>query len=133
MLLIAEDDPDDQFLIQRAVADVCPPQTQMQFVEDGIMLLDFLHRKAQASVKPNLIMLDLNMPRKDGREVLREIKSDPELSQIPVVILTTSNIEDDVQYCHGFGIARYYSKPGSIAELRKIMGEICADYVCPGC
>ena len=127
-MLIAEDDPDDQLLIRIVVKEVCPPQTQMQFVEDGIMLLDFLQQKAETLIKPKLIMLDLNMPRKDGREALREIKRDPELAQIPIVILTTSNMEEDILYCQRLGIASYYQKPGSITELRAIMGEVCDCY-----
>jgi len=129
MFLIAEDDPDDQFLIQSVADEVCHTDFQMHFVWDGIELLDFLHKKIDHHPRPSLIMLDLNMPRKDGREALKEIKMHPELASISMVILTTSSREDDFLYCQSFGIEGYYRKPGSIYELREIIGKLCNDYL----
>lgn len=126
--LIAEDDPDDQFLIQTVAKDICPPEIQMHFVGDGIELLDFLLQDHPKKPRPSLIVLDLNMPRKDGREALKEIRSNPEIWAIPAVVLTTSNIEEDVQYCQQLGIDGYYRKPGTIAELREIIQKLCTDY-----
>lgn len=129
MLLIAEDDPDDQFLIQTVAEEVCPPETLIQFVEDGIELMDFLQQEAIDLAKPSLILLDLNMPRRDGREALKEIKTNPDLAEIPTVILTTSNIEEDLSYCKRFGIAGYFQKPSSVEELREIMGKLCEAFL----
>jgi CheY-like chemotaxis protein len=70
------------------------------------------------------------MPRKDGRTALRELKADPELSSIPVVILTTSNASEDEHFCQRYGVAGYYHKPSSIAEMRSIFGKLCGEYIC---
>jgi CheY-like chemotaxis protein len=129
MFLIAEDDPDDQFIIQTVADEVCPPDVQIRFVENGVELLDFLQEQANDSTRSDLIMLDLNMPRKDGREALKDIKNDPGIANIPTVILTTSNREEDVAYCQSLGIAGYYRKPGSFLELREIIGKLCDEFL----
>lgn len=126
--LFAEDDPDDQFMIRVSAQEACPPEIQMHFVQDGMELMDFLHERIDQSSKPSLIILDLNMPRKDGRVALREIKAHPDLMDIPTVILTTSSAEEDVRYCQSFGIHGYYRKPDSINELRDIMAQLCKQY-----
>jgi len=128
VFLFAEDDPDDQLIIHSVVKEVCPPNLRTHFVEDGIELIDFLQKQQHDSSKPSLIILDLNMPRKDGREALKDIKTNPELADIPTVILTTSNREEDVAYCTSFGIAGYYQKPGPISELRDIIQKLCDDF-----
>jgi two-component system, response regulator len=129
MFLFAEDDPDDQFLIQSVAEEVCPPAVKLQFVGNGIELMNFLYQEANNGSRPSVIVLDLNMPRKDGREALKEIKTDPHLADIPTVILTTSNIEEDVQYCQKYGIAGYFHKPGSVSELREIINKLCERYL----
>ena len=129
LMLVAEDDPDDQELIQYAIEMSCPPGMEAYFVWDGIELMNYLKKIVIGSNKPGLIVLDLNMPRKDGREALREIKADPFLASIPIAVLTTSNAEVDAEYCRRFGVVGYYRKPGSMAELREIVGSLCMDYL----
>jgi CheY-like chemotaxis protein len=129
MILIAEDDPDDQFLIQTVANEVCPQGTQIHFVVDGIELLGFLQEKVTGPDRPELILIDLNLPRKDGREALKEIKSNPELAKIPTVIFTTSSRDEDVDYCRRLSVDGYYRKPGPIAELREIFRRLCADFL----
>src|ERR1044072_6451615 len=99
-LLLAEDDPDDRLLTREAL-EKTRLASDLRCVEDGEELLDYLRRRGKfadpsQSPRPGLILLDLNMPRKDGREALREIKNDPKLRAIPIVILTTSKSDDDV-------------------------------------
>lgn len=96
-ILVAEDDEDDRLLMEEALAEN-RLANDLYFVEDGEELMDFLlHRgnysDPQLAPRPSLILLDLNMPRKDGREAIKEIKSDPNLRQIPIVVLTTSKAE----------------------------------------
>ena len=129
MFLVAEDDPDDQMFIHDVVREVCPPELHLHIVDDGIELLDFLRDRLANSTKPRLIILDLNMPRKNGREALKDIKTNPELVDIPTVILTTSNREEDVEYCSRYGIAGYYRKSGPISEWREIFKKLCDDFL----
>ena len=127
LLLVAEDDPDDQLLIQDAIETVCSPDLNTRFVWDGVELIELL-QKGDGRSKPGLIILDLNMPRKDGRTALREIKADPNLAGIPVVVLTTSVNESDAEFCEQNGIAGYYRKPSSMHELREIIGSLCSKF-----
>src|SRR5262245_29600376 len=97
VILIAEDDADDRVLTKEAF-DESRLLNEVHFVEDGEELLNYLERKSPYAdaPRPNLILLDLNMPKKDGREALKEIKSNPELRRIPVVVMTTSKAEEDI-------------------------------------
>ena len=120
-ILMADDDPDDRLMTQEAFAE-CRLRNPLKFVTDGEELLDYLNRRApydddQAYPMPGLVLLDLNMPRKDGREVLREIKADPRLQSIPVVILTTSKAEEDVVRSYKDGVKSFISKPVTFAAL----------------
>jgi CheY-like chemotaxis protein len=113
--LIAEDDPDDRLLIHEAFEE-SRVSNRINFVEDGVQLMDYLRRQDKftdpaSSPTPDLILLDLNMPRKDGREALAEIKSDPRLRYIPVVVLTTSKAEEDIMRSYDIGAASYITKP----------------------
>jgi CheY-like chemotaxis protein len=126
-LLIAEDDPDDQLLFRDAIEVVCAPTLETRFVWDGFELLNFL--RANPGYQPGLVILDLNMPGKDGRTALQEIKADPNLTNIPVVVLTTSHDETDLQYCLDYGVIEYYSKPGSMGELKEIFRRLCIVYL----
>jgi len=115
VFLMADDDPDDRLLIKEAFQESLITNT-IFFVEDGVELMDYLHRKEKYknpgdSPMPDLILLDLNMPRKDGREALAEIKSDPHLRYIPVVVLTTSKAEEDIMRSYDIGAAGYITKP----------------------
>ncbi len=127
VLLIADDDPDDRLLVQDALAEsrlVNP----LYFVEDGDELLAFLYRRGayagQNTPLPGLILLDLNMPRKDGRQALMEIKNDPELRRIPIVILTTSKAEEDILRSYDLGVNSFIVKPVTFDGLVQVMRTI---------
>ena len=125
-ILMADDDPDDRLLLEEAMeeADV---HANVTFVEDGQELMDYLMTTALAggSIEaPGLILLDLNMPRMDGREALREIKKHPSLCRIPVVILTTSRSEEDVARAYASGANSYITKPVSFDELVDVVRQI---------
>ena len=120
-ILMADDDPDDRMLVRDALQESQSPH-QLTCVEDGEELLDYLrHRGAYSSLDESsrsyLILLDLNMPRKDGRETLREIKADPQLRRIPVVILTTSQAEEDIARSYDLGASSFITKPSDFATL----------------
>ena len=115
VFLMADDDPDDRLLIKEAFQESLITNS-IYFVEDGVELMDYLHHREQFSnseiaPRPDLILLDLNMPRKDGREALAEIKSDQHLRYIPVVVLTTSKAEEDIMRSYDIGAAGYITKP----------------------
>ena len=115
VFLMADDDPDDRLLIKEAFQESLITNS-IYFVEDGVELMDYLHHREQFNnsdhaPRPDLILLDLNMPRKDGREALAEIKSDPHLRYIPVVVLTTSKAEEDIMRSYDIGAAGYITKP----------------------
>jgi CheY-like chemotaxis protein len=115
VFLMADDDPDDRLLIREAFQESLLSNS-IYFVEDGVELMDYLRHQAGFSnpteaPTPDLILLDLNMPRKDGREALAEIKSDPQLRYIPVVVLTTSKAEEDIMRSYDIGAASYITKP----------------------
>ncbi len=114
-ILLADDDPDDRMLTERALKRNRLANS-IKIVEDGEQLMDYLHRRGayadpEKSPRPGLILLDLNMPRKDGREALEEIKSDPSLRRIPVVILTTSEAEQDILRSYDLGVNAFVTKP----------------------
>ncbi len=120
-ILAAEDDPDDCLLVEDAFHE-SGQSNQLIFVQDGITLLEYLrrqgnYREPSDAPRPDLILLDLNMPRKDGRESLAEIKADPELRSIPVVVLTTSSAEEDVLHTYDLGCAGYITKPTSFQDM----------------
>jgi len=124
-LLMADDDEEDRLLAQDALHEA-RLSNNMYFVENGEDLMDFLYHRgrysdAKAFPRPGLILLDLNMPRKDGREALREIKADPDLRRIPVVILTTSKAEEDIVRSYDLGASGYITKPVSFEGLVSIM------------
>jgi CheY-like chemotaxis protein len=121
VILIAEDDPEDCLLIKDAFKEGLL-LNGLRFVEDGEELMDYLRHKGKykdpsSSPRPGIILLDLNMPKKDGREALKEIKSDPDLRGIPVVILTTSKEEEDVLRSYDLGANSYITKPVTFAGL----------------
>lgn len=124
-ILMADDDPDDRLMTQEAFTE-CRVGNPLRFVSDGEELLDYLHRRGeyadeQAYPMPGLILLDLNMPRKDGREVLRDIKGDPRLCGIPVVILTTSKAEEDVLRSYRDGVNSFITKPVTFSALLEVV------------
>ena len=124
-ILMADDDPDDRLMARRALAE-SRPANDVRFVEDGEELMDYLHRRgayagSPRTPRPGLILLDLNMPRKSGREALAEIKSDPALRRIPVVVLTTSRTEVDIIHSYDLGVNSYIVKPVTFAGLVEVM------------
>jgi CheY-like chemotaxis protein len=124
-LLMADDDPDDRMLTRDALQE-SEPSSEIDFVEDGEELLDYLQRRGKYSTLlgkplPDLILLDLNMPKKDGREALIEIKGNPALRKIPVVVLTTSSAEEDVLRSYDLGVNSFIVKPVSFESLVSVM------------
>jgi CheY-like chemotaxis protein len=128
-IVLADDDPDDRQLTEDAFSEN-RLANQLHCVEDGEELMDYLHRRGKfESLRqerlPGLILLDLNMPRKDGREALKEIKADPGLRRIPIVVLTTSKAEEDIIRSYDLGVNSYVTKPvtfKSLVELIKVLG-----------
>lgn len=124
---MADDDPDDCLLIQEALREN-GFSYQLQFVHDGEELLEYLSRHgpdSQPILRPDLLLLDLNMPKLDGREALRRIKSDVRWRSLPVVVLTTSCEEKDVQTCYQLGAASFICKPVSYRGWLEIIGDLC--------
>jgi CheY-like chemotaxis protein len=123
-ILMADDDEDDRDLARDALEGTRLGE-RMEFVSDGQDLIDYLRHDgpyAQAPrPRPSIILLDLNMPRKDGREALAEIKADASLRQIPVVILTTSSDDVDVQNAYALGASSYITKPVTHGKLIEVM------------
>jgi CheY-like chemotaxis protein len=124
-ILMADDDPDDRDLARTAMEE-SRLANELRFVEDGEELIDYLGRRGRYadpkdSPRPGLILLDLNMPRKDGREALREIKRDPALRQIPVVVLTTSKAEEDILRSYDLGANCFITKPVTFEGLVEVV------------
>lgn len=118
-ILIAEDDADDRYLLQAAF-DENGYKDSLCFVENGFEAMDYLKQwksGAEGFKKPRFIMLDLNMPKKDGREVLKEIKNDEELRSIPVIVFSTTNNEQEMKRCYDAGANSYITKPNSFENL----------------
>ena len=127
-LLIADDDPDDRMMTQAALEESYLLNS-LYFVENGQDLMDFLKRRGKytdpaTSPRPDLILLDLNMPRKDGREALMEIKADPDLRAVPIIVLTTSKSEEDILKSYDLGVNCFISKPVLFEELINVMRSI---------
>jgi CheY-like chemotaxis protein len=125
LILMADDDPDDRMLTKEALQE-SRLANDLRFVFDGEELMDYLmHRGAysdpNSAPRPGLILLDLNMPRKDGRQALREIKSSPRLRQIPVLVLTTSKAEEDIFNTYDLGVNSYITKPVTLEGLVGVM------------
>jgi len=125
-ILMAEDDPDDRILTREAM-ESAHVANDLRFVNDGQYLMDYLRREgdyagsdAEAPM-PGIILLDLNMPRMDGREALAEIKADPDLRKIPVVVLTTSKAEEDIVKSYDLGVNSFITKPVTFTALVEVM------------
>jgi len=127
-ILIADDDEDDRLMAKEALEEALLAN-DLHFVKDGEELMDYLHRRGKYSGGdnapcPDLILLDLNMPRKDGREALREIKEDTYLRHIPIIVLTTSKAEEDIYRTYDLGVNSFITKPVTFEELVDIMMTI---------
>src|SRR3954453_24133278 len=128
VILLADDDEEDRMLAGEALEEG-RVVNDLRFVEDGDELLDYLCRRGRYSddgsaPSPGLILLDLNMPRKDGREALREIKADPDLRRIPIIVLTTSKAEEDIYRTYDLGANSFITKPVHFNSLVEVMKEI---------
>ena len=124
-ILMAEDDPDDRLLTARALREY-RLKNNIRFVENGEELLDYLHHRGKyadpaLSPTPGLILLDLNMPKMDGRAALAQIKRDPALRKLPVVVLTTSKAEEDILRAYDMGVNSYITKPVTFPGLVEVM------------
>lgn len=127
-ILVAEDDADDRFLLETAFAEN-GFKGKLEFVENGVELLEYL-RNLNATENnaehplPGFILLDLNMPKKDGREVLKEIKEDPRFKKIPVIVFTTTKNENEINRCYELGANTYVVKPVGFENLVKTIEDI---------
>ena len=126
--IMADDDADDRTLAQEAFEEG-RLINDLRFVENGEELMDYLRRTGRyappaEAPRPGLILLDLNMPRKDGRTVLKEIKNDPDLRQIPVVVLTTSKADEDIYKSYDLGVNSYIVKPVTFEALVDILQAV---------
>lgn len=124
-ILLVEDNPGDVRLTEEALREG-KVKNRLHVANDGVEAIEFLRREGKYSdaVKPDLILLDLNLPRKDGREVLREIKADPGLRVIPVVVLTTSAAEEDILKTYNLHANCYITKPVDLEQFLKIVRTI---------
>jgi CheY-like chemotaxis protein len=136
VILMADDDADDRMLTKDALAE-SRVLNELKFVEDGEELMDYLKRRGRFTdeadaPRPGLILLDLNMPKKDGREALKEIKSDPDLRRIPIVVMTTSKAEEDIFRSYDFGASSFITKPVTfdrLVELMRALGDYWVEFV----
>ena len=120
-ILYADDDPEDRMLVQEAWEE-SRLANDLHFVEDGEELMDYLHRHGKYAALanqplPGMILLDLNMPRKDGRQALQEIKADARLRTIPTVVLTTSKAEEDIFQAYNLGVNSFIVKPVTFQSM----------------
>jgi CheY-like chemotaxis protein len=135
-ILMADDDADDRQLTKEAF-DEARLGNDLRFVEDGVELLDYMNRRGKfadtaLSPRPSLILLDLNMPRKDGREALRELKADPRFRAIRVIILTTSKAEEDIARTYELTATSYIAKPvtfDALVDVVRTLGKYWLEIV----
>lgn len=127
-ILVADDDADDRSMIEDALTE-SRLRNPIQFVVDGEELMDYLLRQGKFTDRekfpfPGLLLLDLNMPKKDGREALAEIKSNPALKALPVVVLTTSRAEEDIYRTYNLGVNSFITKPVTFDALIALVREL---------
>lgn len=128
VIMMADDDPDDRSMTKEALEENFL-LNELRFTEDGAELMDYLKRRGkysnpESSPRPGVILLDLNMPKKDGRECLKEIKSDDDLKSIPVIVLTTSKAEEDILRTYDLGVNSFVTKPVTFMELVEVMKNL---------
>ena len=133
-ILMADDDPDDRLLVEDAFAEI-RLDNPLDFVADGVELMDYLHRRGAythlaGTPLPGLILLDLNMPRKNGREALHEIKQDEMLRKIPIVVLTTSRAEEDLLASYNLGANSFIVKPVTFDKLVEVIRVVTDYWLC---
>jgi len=125
LILIADDDADDRLMAKEALEE-CRLANQIDFVENGVELMAYLRHQGQyaslaGAPRPGLIILDLNMPKMDGREALQEIKADANLRRIPIVVMTTSKAEEDIYRSYDLGVNSFITKPVTFDGLVTVM------------
>ncbi|WP_145034877.1 response regulator [Caulifigura coniformis] len=133
---MADDDADDRLLTREAF-DASQVANELKFVEDGVELMDYLYNRGKFSnreeyPRPGIILLDLNMPKKDGRESLAEIRKDPQFNSLRVIVLTTSKAEEDIYRSYNLGAASYITKPvtfESLVEVIRTLGKYWLEIV----
>lgn len=130
-ILLVEDDPDDRLLAKEALEE-SSVLSDLRCVENGEELMDYLYRRGQygqqaSAPRPALILLDLNLPKKDGRQVLNEIKADPDLRRIPIVVFTTSKTYEDIKTSYDEGANSFITKPMTFESLVEVM-ETLSNY-----
>jgi len=125
-ILLVEDNPADVRLTQEALKEAANATTRLHVAGDGVEALEFLHRQGEfaSAPRPDLMLLDLNLPRVDGRQVLAEVKGDPDLRRIPVVILTTSPSEDDILHAYDQHVNSYIRKPVDLDAFLDVLKAI---------
>ena len=128
-ILIADDDEDDYLLILEALKEAGMDDTAVHWVKDGIETMEYLSSRlngnnGSSGQLPSVILLDLNMPRKDGREALEEIKSHPSFRKIPVIIMTTSSADTDVTKSYDLGVNSFIQKPDRFQDLLEIVRTV---------
>jgi CheY-like chemotaxis protein len=122
-ILLVEDNRDDVELVREAL-ESCKLKHRLHVVRDGVRAMAFLRGVNKKAIRPDLVLLDLKLPKKDGYEVLEEIKSNGELRVIPVVVLTTSDSDEDMLRCYKLHANGYITKPGKFAELEQVVRAI---------
>ena len=124
-VLLVEDDPGDVDLTLEVMSQ-SKLKVNLSVVEDGVKAMAFLRKKGQYAdaVRPDMILLDLNMPKKNGREVLKEVKNDDDLKSIPIVVLTTSEADEDIIKSYTLGASCYITKPVGLSEFSKVVKSI---------
>src|SRR5215211_4420472 len=130
---MADDDADDRMLAKEALEE-SRVLNDFRFVENGEELMDYLYKRGDFAdaERPGLILLDLNMPKKDGREALKEIKADANLRRIPIVVMTTSKAEEDIYRSYDLGASSFITKPVTferLVELMKTLGHYWIEFV----
>jgi CheY-like chemotaxis protein len=122
-VLVVEDSPADVRLIREALKDAIVP-VQITVARDGVEAMDYLHDSERAAALPDLMLLDLNLPRKNGREVLAEVKTSPHLKQIPVLVMTSSRSDEDINRAYELNANCYIAKPYDFHEYVDIVHSI---------
>jgi CheY-like chemotaxis protein len=125
-ILLVEDNPADVRLTQEALKEASHARTRLHVAGDGVEALEFLHRQGAfaGAPRPDLMLLDLNLPRVDGRQVLAQVKADPDLRRIPVVVLTTSPSEDDILHAYDQHVNSYIRKPVDLDQFLHVLRAI---------
>ena len=125
IILVAEDDEDDYLLLRDAFKEVCNDRAELIWTKDGEETLKFLKENQAEETRPRIVFLDLNMPKIDGRHVLREIRTSEVLNHLPIVVLTNSSSKDDIIKTYKMGVNSFVRKPAGYDELIEFVSTFC--------